>query len=43
MVTDGNQTYCGDHFPVYTNIKSLCWTPEIYIMLYANYTSIKNK
>ena len=24
MVTDGNQTYRGDHFIMYRNIKSLC-------------------
>ena len=28
MVTDGNQTYCGDHFIMYKNIESLCYTPE---------------
>ena len=26
-VTDVNWT-CGDHFVIYTNIKSLCYTPE---------------
>ena len=26
MVT--NVTYCGDHFAIYTNIKSLCYTSE---------------
>ena len=31
-------TYCGDHFTVNTNIKSLCCTTETY-MLYVNYTS----
>ena len=41
MVTDGNQTFCGDHFAVYPNTESLCCTPETNIMLYANYTSIK--
>ena len=25
MVTDGNQTYCGDHFEMYNNIESLCF------------------
>ena len=24
----GNQIYCPDHFAVYTNNKSLCWTPK---------------
>ena len=28
---------------MYTNIKSLCCTPETNIMLYVNYTSIKKK
>ena len=37
---DVNETYCGDHFAIYTNIKSLCCTPETNIMLYVNYTSI---
>ena len=36
---DINQTYCGDHFAIYTNIKS-CYTPETRIMLNVNYTSI---
>ena len=25
---------CGDHFTIYTNIKSLCCTPETNIVLY---------
>ena len=40
MGMDVNQTYCGDHFTIYTNIKSLCCIPETNIMLYVNYTSI---
>lgn len=28
MVTDGNYSYCGDYFALYTNIESLCCTPE---------------
>ena len=28
MVIDNNQTYCGDHFIIYTNIESLCCAPE---------------
>lgn len=43
MLTDINQTYLGDYFTVYTNIKSLYHIPEINIVLYANYTSIKIK
>ena len=41
MVKDVNKTYCGSHFTIYTNIKSLCYIPETNIMLYVNYTSIK--
>ena len=29
---DVNQTYCGDHFTVYTNIERLRHTPETNIM-----------
>ena len=39
-----NQTYCGDHFAICTNIQSPCCTPEsniMFTMLYINYTSIK--
>lgn len=32
MVADAI-TYCGDHFTIYTNTKSLCWTPETIKML----------
>lgn len=32
MVRDGNETYCADHFAVYTNIESLCCTPETNMM-----------
>ena len=39
---DVNQTYCGDYFVTYTNIKSLYYTPETNTVLYVNYTSIKN-
>ena len=39
---DANQTYCGDHFTIYPNIKSLCCTPETNI-LHVNYISVKNK
>ena len=28
MTTDINQTYSGDHFAIYTNIRSLCYIPE---------------
>ena len=38
---DVNQTYSDDHFVIYTNIKSLCYTPGANIMLYVNYILIK--
>ena len=38
---NGNQTYCDDHFTVYTNIESCC-TSETSIMPCIDYTSIKN-
>lgn len=41
MVTDGNKTYCGDHFTVHTDTESLCCAPETSTILYVNYTSIK--
>lgn len=25
MAADGNYTYCGGHFPIYTNVQSLCF------------------
>ena len=31
---DVNQTYCGDHFAIYTNIELLYCTPEINIMFF---------
>lgn len=33
MMTDGNQTYLGDHFIVYINFESLCCTRETYNIL----------
>ena len=41
MVMDVNQTYCGDHFAIYSYVESLCCTSETNIMLYVNYISIK--
>lgn len=32
MVTDVNQTNCGEHFAIFTNIESLCYTPETGIL-----------
>lgn len=43
MVTDVNCTYCGGHFTVYTNVKSLCCLPETKITLYVNYPSKKKE
>ena len=33
-------SYCGDHYIIYKNTKSLYWTPKINIV-YVNYNSIK--
>lgn len=43
MATDGNQTYCGDHFVVYKIIESRSCTPKTNIILQVNFTSIKKK
>lgn len=40
MVIYGNQTYSGNHFAMYTDIHSLCFTPETKVMLYVNYTLV---
>lgn len=32
MVTDINESYCGDHFEKYTNIKSVYCPPEINVI-----------
>lgn len=42
-MVNGKQTYSGDHFPMYTNIESLCSSSETNLMLYLNCASIKNK
>ena len=34
--------HCGDHFALYTNVKSLCHIQETNIVLCVNYMSIKN-
>ena len=36
---DVNEAYCSQHFAIYTNIESLCQTPETNAMLYINYIS----
>lgn len=41
-VTDGDYTYCGDHFTVYRNVESLCCIHDINVILHVDYTSIKN-
>ena len=43
MVTYHNQTYCGDHFEMYRNIKSLCCVTRTKIVLQINYTLKANK
>ena len=42
MLTNINLTYCGDHFSIYTNIETLCCTPETNT-LYVNQNSFKKK
>ena len=42
-MTDGNWTYCDDHFAMYTNVKSICCTLETNIIVYVNYTLINLK
>ena len=39
MVTDGNQTYCGDHLKMYKNIRPLCCIPGTNIVFQVNYTA----
>lgn len=29
---DANQNFCSDHFAIYTNTESVCYTPETNIM-----------
>lgn len=43
MGTDGYQAYHGDHFIMYTNVKSLCSAPETNIILYAEYISLEKR
>lgn len=40
MMTDVKYTYSGNHFSIYTNIKSLCSISETNIILPVNYISI---
>lgn len=41
MVTDGRDTYHGDHFAMYKSIESLGCTPGTNRILYVSYASIK--
>ena len=41
-LTEVNQTHCGDHFTIYTNIETYC-APETNIMLYVKNTSVKRQ
>ena len=43
MMIDANQTYCGGHIAIHTNIKSIFCTSETNIMLYVSEISIKVK
>lgn len=43
MVTNGNQTDCGDQFIVYTEIELLACTPETNLMFYTSFASTKKK
>ena len=43
LVTDGNQTYCGDHFVMYRNIKSLFCPPGTNIVSQFNYILVKKE
>ena len=40
MVMDGNCTFGGDHFVVYTDVELQCCRLETYITLYTNLTLI---
>ena len=40
---DVNDTYCGDHVIVYTNIESLCYTPATNNVICQLYLSKKQK
>ena len=41
MVTNVNETYCGDNSTMCTSIEPLCCTPETNVIVYDNHTSIK--
>lgn len=43
MVTDGDFTYRGEHFRIYSVIESLCSALETSITLSVNHTSTKKK
>lgn len=39
MVTDANQTYCGDHFAIHAHIESLHCLPKTNITVSIHYLS----
>ena len=43
MLTDGNYTYCGEHYVMYRTIKSPCGRPETNVTLYVNHISVTKK
>ena len=43
MVTDVDYTYHGEHQIICRIVESLCCKPEINVILYINYTSIKKR
>lgn len=42
-MTNDNYTDHDEHFVMHTVVKALCCTPETNMILYVNYTSIRNK
>lgn len=43
MTTHVNYTYRGEHLVMSIPVKSPCFIPEIIIIMYVNYNSIKKK
>ena len=42
-MTNVNQTYCGGHLTIYTNVELLCCTPETDRIVYVNYALLKER
>ena len=43
MVTDANQTNCGEHFAIFTNTESSCYAPEtVFYQLYLKKLMMQN-